>query len=71
LFLTGAKEARFVRRWAAALAQPMPNGVDRIAIGLRHDWPLRDPDLFSRTVNGWLIDGALPPEIALPSSGRR
>jgi pimeloyl-ACP methyl ester carboxylesterase len=71
LFLTGAKEARFVRRWAAALAQPMPKGVDRIAIGMRHDWPLRDPDLFARTLNGWLIDGALPPEIALPNSGRR
>jgi pimeloyl-ACP methyl ester carboxylesterase len=71
LFLTGAKEARFVRRWAAALAQQMPNGVDKIAIGMRHDWPLRHPDLFSCTVNGWLTDGALPLEIALPNSGRR
>ena len=71
LFLTGGKEAGFVRRWAAALAQPMPNGVDRIAIGMRHDWPLRYPDLFSRTVNGWLVGDALPPEIALPNSGRR
>jgi pimeloyl-ACP methyl ester carboxylesterase len=71
LFLTGAKEARLVRGWAAALAQPMPNGVDRSAIGMRHDWPLRHPDLFSRTVNGWLTDAALPPEIALPNSGRR
>ena len=71
LFLTGAKEARLVRGWAAALAQPMSNGVDRIASGMRHDWPLRHPDLFSRTVNGWLTDGALPPEIALPNSDRR
>jgi hypothetical protein len=36
-----------------------------------HDWALRDPDLFSRTVDGWLTDSALPPEIALPNSGRR
>jgi pimeloyl-ACP methyl ester carboxylesterase len=71
LFLTGGKEARLVRGWAAALALPMPNGVDRSAIGMRHDWPLRHPDLFSRTVNGWLTDGGLPPEIALPNSGRR
>ena len=42
----------------------MPNGVDRVAIGMVHDWPLRYPDLFSRTVDGWLTDTALPPEIA-------
>ena len=71
LFLTGAKEVRLVRRSAAALAQPMPNGVDRVAIGMRHDWPLRYPDLFSRTVDGWLSGTALPPEIALRRSGRR
>ena len=71
LFLTGAKEAGLVRRWAAALAHPMPNGVDRIAIGMRHNWPLQHPDLFSRTVNGWLTGGALPPEIAPPNSEPR
>jgi pimeloyl-ACP methyl ester carboxylesterase len=71
LFLTGAKEGRLVRRSAATLAQRMPNGVDRVAIGMLHDWPLRDPDLFSRTVDGWLTDTALPPEIGLPNSGRR
>ena len=71
LFLTGAKEARLVRGWAAALAQQMPAGVDGVAIGMFHDWPLRHPDLFSRTVNGWLTEGALPPEIGLPKSDRR
>jgi hypothetical protein len=71
LFLTGAKEMRFVRRSAAALAQRMPNGVDRVAIGMLHDWPLRYPDLFSRTVDSWLNDTALPPEIGLPNSDRR
>ncbi|BBX46953.1 alpha/beta hydrolase [Mycobacterium cookii] len=71
LFLTGAKEARLVRRWAAALAQKMPNGVDRIALGMRHDWPLRYPDLFSRIVENWLNGDALPSGIALPESGCR
>ena len=56
LFVTGAKETPVMRRWAAALAQQMPNGVDRVAIGMVHDWPLRYPDLFSRTVDGWLTD---------------
>ena len=71
LFVTGSKETPVMRRWAAALAQQTPNGVDRVAVGMLHDWPLRHPDLFSRTVDGWLSDSALPPEIALPNSDRR
>ncbi len=71
LFLTGTKEMPFLRRSAAALAQQMPNGVDRVAIGMPHDWPLRYPDLFSRTVDGWLTDTALPSEIELPNPARR
>jgi pimeloyl-ACP methyl ester carboxylesterase len=71
LFLTGAKEMRLMHRSAAALAQQMPNGVARVAVGMRHDWPLRYPDLFSRTVAGWLSGTALPVEIALPDPSRR
>ena len=71
LFVTGAKETPAVRQWAAALAQQMPNGVDKVAMGMLHDWPLRDPDLFSRTVDGWLTDSPLPAEIAPPNSGHR
>ena len=71
LFLTGSKEMRLIRRSAAALAERMPNGVDGVATGMDHEWPLRDPDLFSRTVDAWLSSTALPPEIALPDSGRR
>lgn len=71
LFLTGAQEMQLVRRTAAALAQRMPNGVDRVASGMVHDWPVRYPELFSRTVDGWLSGTALPPEIGLPNSARR
>lgn len=39
LFVTGFKELPFVCHWAAALARPTPNGVERVAIGMRHDWP--------------------------------
>jgi pimeloyl-ACP methyl ester carboxylesterase len=67
LFLTGAKEMRLMRRSAATLAQRMPNGVNRIATGMLHDWPLRFPDLFASTVDSWLNDAALPPEIKLPN----
>lgn len=71
LFVTGAKELPILRTWAAALARQMPNGVDRVAIGMPHDWPIHYPDLFARTVDGWLTDRALPPEIASPNSVRR
>ena len=67
LFLTGAKEMPVVRRWAAALAQQMPNGVDRVAIGMPHEWHTRNPDLFAHTLDSWLTGSALPPEIALPN----
>ncbi|KAA8963871.1 alpha/beta hydrolase [Mycobacterium sp.] len=65
LFLTGDRELWFVRRSAAVLAQRMPHGVNGIVLGMDHDWPLRYPDLFSRTVEGWLSGSALPAEIAV------
>jgi pimeloyl-ACP methyl ester carboxylesterase len=64
LFVTGGKEPPVARRWAAALARQMPNGVARVAIGMPHDWPTHYPELFVRAVDGWLTDGALPPELA-------
>ncbi len=70
LFLTGAEEMRFVRRSAGVLARRMPNGTDGVVIGMHHDWPLRYPDLFSRTVDGWLSGTALPPEIVLSNPGK-
>jgi pimeloyl-ACP methyl ester carboxylesterase len=71
LLLTGGKETRLARRSAAALARSMPNGVDRVVTGMRHDWPLSYPELFSRTVDGWLSGTALPLEIGLPNAVRR
>jgi pimeloyl-ACP methyl ester carboxylesterase len=71
LFVTGGKELPIMRRWAETLAHQMPNGVDRVACGMTHAWPMHYPDLFACTVDGWLTDGALPPEIALPKPARR
>lgn len=67
LFLTGGNETRLAHRSAAALARAMPDGIDRVVRGMGHDWPLRYPDLFSRTANGWLSGTALPLEIGPPS----
>ncbi|MCX2933899.1 alpha/beta hydrolase [Mycobacterium sp. CVI_P3] len=67
LFVFGDNELDLMRRWAATLARSMPKGLDRVAIGMSHDWPLQNPDLFSRTVDAWLSRTALPPEIGLPT----
>lgn len=66
LFVTGSEEIPPMRRWAAELAQQLPNGTDRIAAGMTHDWPMRHPKLFARTVHAWLSDTELPAEIQLP-----
>ncbi|WP_052960368.1 alpha/beta fold hydrolase [Mycobacterium sp. EPa45] len=71
LFVTGTEELPVIRRWAALLAQSMPNGVDRVAEGMGHDWPLHHPDLFARTADAWLSGGALPAElVARPARER-
>ncbi|WP_197415215.1 alpha/beta hydrolase [Mycobacterium sp. M26] len=69
LFLSGSEENILVRRWATLLAASMPNGVDMVATGVRHDWPHRHPELFARTVDSWLSQTPLPSEIRIPSPG--
>ncbi|MGE2692147.1 alpha/beta fold hydrolase [Mycolicibacterium pulveris] len=71
LFVTGGKELPFLRHWSAVLAQSMPNALDRIAVGMAHDWPLSHPDLFARAVEAWLNQTDLPAEIEPPTSRRR
>lgn len=70
LFLSGSRETPVSRRWAALLAEVMPAGIDLVATGMRHDWPLRHPDLFARTADAWLSDSALPSEIRRAGAGR-
>jgi len=65
LLVAGTEEMAFMRRWAASIAGQMPHGIDGVAIGMRHDWSLRYPELFSRTVDGWLSQTTLPSEIEL------
>lgn len=72
LFVTGTGEMRALHRCAALLARSMPHGVDRVATGMRHDWPLHHPDLFARVADAWLTGGRLPAELAArPVRGRQ
>ncbi|QEN13245.1 alpha/beta hydrolase [Mycobacterium sp. ELW1] len=65
LVLTGAAEPGFVHESATALQRRMPNAVAGIARGARHNWPLRHPVIFARTIDGWLTGVALPDEIEM------
>jgi pimeloyl-ACP methyl ester carboxylesterase len=65
LFLTGAMEMPLVHRSATALSRRIPDGVDGVARGMGHDWPLRYPGIFARTVDSWISGTALPSQIAL------
>lgn len=72
LFVTGNDELRMAQRWAELLARSMPNGVTRLAMGMDHDWPMRNPDLFARTIDAWLSGESLPAElVARPVRGQR
>ncbi len=63
LFLSGAREWPMIRRSSAVLARSMTNGSHRLAAGLGHDWPLRDPDLFAHTINSWFSQAPMPTPI--------
>jgi len=68
LVLAGANESPFVRRSATVLSQRMPNGIAGVATGMTHNWPLRYPNLFSRTVDAWISGTGLPAGIELANS---
>jgi pimeloyl-ACP methyl ester carboxylesterase len=68
LILAGANESPLVRRSASVLRHRMPDGVIGVATGMTHNWPLRNPDLFARVVDGWICGTSLPSGIALADS---
>jgi pimeloyl-ACP methyl ester carboxylesterase len=71
LFISGGLESPLVHQSAAALGQRMPNGLDGVAHGMGHNWPLQYPAVFARTVSSWLSHSALPSQIILPDPDRR
>lgn len=70
LFLTGDAEPAIVHLSASALRRRIPNGVEAMARGMRHNWPLHQPVIFARTVDSWLTGTTLPNEIVLRGSNR-
>lgn len=70
LFLTGSAESPFVHQSTALLSRRTPNAVQGVARGMRHDWPLRYPAIFARTVDSWLSNTDLPSTIVVSRESR-
>jgi pimeloyl-ACP methyl ester carboxylesterase len=71
LVLYGTNESPFVRRSATVIGRRMPNGIAAAATGMTHNWPLRCPDLFSLTVDGWISGSELPLGIEMQNSAHK
>ncbi len=64
LILAGERESQLVQRSARDLADVLPRGEARLAMGMRHNWPLQTPGRFAQTVRAWLRDEPLPKWLA-------
>ena len=60
LLLVGEKEPRVMQRSARALSGAMLGGTARRVRGASHNWPLAQPQLFTRVLRAWLCDEPLP-----------
>ncbi len=60
LVLVGEREPRVVRASARDLADILPRGEARLALGMRHNWPLEAPERFAQAVRAWLQGSPLP-----------
>ena len=63
LFLVGEKEPRFMKRSARALSGSMLGGTSFMVRGAVHNWPLVQPELFTRVLTAWLSDSPLPNDL--------
>lgn len=61
LAVAGGKEVRSVRAGLADLAAA--GATTALVPDARHAWNTEHPALFARTVRGWALDRALPPEL--------
>jgi pimeloyl-ACP methyl ester carboxylesterase len=63
LLVAGQNEHRLIRESLTALLRMLPRGRSCIVPGVGHGWNGEAPALFTRTVEAWITDGALPSEL--------
>lgn len=63
LLLAGAEEQALTIESQRVLEQRLPHAEARLAPGCHHAWSGERPELFSATVDAWLMEDELPPEL--------
>jgi pimeloyl-ACP methyl ester carboxylesterase len=63
LLTAGEKEYGLMKASAQALAAAIPGAKAYVVQGVGHNWPLAQPDLYTRTLRAWLTGARLPAEL--------
>ncbi len=63
LILVGEKELRSIYQSARDAAGVFKNARAFMVEGAVHNWPLQKPDLFAHTVQAWIENLSLPPQL--------
>ena len=63
LLTVGEKEYGMMKQSAQALSAIIPGARAYMVKGVGHNWPLAQPDLYTRTLRCWLTGAKLPAEL--------
>jgi pimeloyl-ACP methyl ester carboxylesterase len=63
LLSAGEKEYGMMKESARDLAAVIPGAKAYVVKGAGHNWPLAQPDLYTRTLRAWLAGAPLPAEL--------
>jgi pimeloyl-ACP methyl ester carboxylesterase len=67
LLTVGEKEYGMMKQSAQGLAAVIPGAKACVVKGVGHNWPLAQPDLYTRTLRAWLAGARLPAELVMLS----
>jgi pimeloyl-ACP methyl ester carboxylesterase len=63
LIVAGEKEYAITRQSVRDLVAAIPGAQGRIALEMKHNWNMQDPELFAGMVRSWIEEKPLPPEL--------
>jgi pimeloyl-ACP methyl ester carboxylesterase len=63
LIVAGEKEYAITRRSVRDLVAAIPGAQGKIALKMKHNWNMQNPELFSEMVRSWIEEKPLPHEL--------
>ena len=63
LLTVGEKEYGMMKASARELATALPTAKAYVVEQAGHNWPIAQPDLYTRTLRAWIAGAPLPPEL--------